>query len=68
MSEERELLIKSGDAEFLTFEKNGSDDSINVRYEDETLWLTQKSMAALFDVSVPTINEHLKNVFSEKEI
>ena len=68
MSEERELLIKSGDAEFLTFEKNGSDDSINVRYEDETLWLTQKSMAALFDVSVPTINEHLKNVFSEKEL
>ena len=68
MSENRDLLIKSGDAEFLIFEKNGSDDSINVRYEDETLWLTQKSIAALFDVSVPTINEHLKNVFSEKEL
>ena len=68
MSENRDLLIKSGDAEFLIFEKNGSDESINVRYEDETLWLTQKSIAALFDVSVPTINEHLKNVFSEKEL
>lgn len=68
MSENRDLLIKSGDAEFLIFEKNGSDDSINVLYEDETLWLTQKSIAALFDVSVPTINEHLKNVFSEKEL
>jgi hypothetical protein len=61
-------LIKSGDAEFLIFEKKGTDESINVRYEDETLWLTQKSIAALFDVSVPTINEHLKNVFSEKEL
>ncbi len=68
MSENHDLMIKSGDAEFLIFEKNGSDDSINVRYEDETLWLTQKSIAALFDVSVPTINEHLKNVFSEKEL
>jgi len=68
MSENRDLLIKSGDAEFLIFEKKGTDESINVRYEDETLWLTQKSIAALFDVSVPTINEHLKNVFSEKEL
>lgn len=68
MSENHDLMIKSGDAEFLIFEKNGSDESINVRYEDETLWLTQKSIAALFDVSVPTINEHLKNVFSEKEL
>ena len=68
MSENHDLMIKSGDAEFLIFEKNGSDDSINVRYEDETLWLTQKSIAALFDVSVPTINEHLKNVFYEKEL
>ena len=39
-----------------------------MRYEDGTLWLTQKMMANLFDVSVPTINEHLKNVFSEGEL
>ena len=68
MSEERELLIKNGDAEFLTFEKNGSDESINVRYEDETLWLTQKSMAALFDVSNKTISEHLTNIFNSGEL
>lgn len=42
--------------------------SIEVRYEDETLWLTQKMMAALFDVSVPTINEHLKNIYDSGEL
>lgn len=36
--------------------------------EDETVWLTQKLMAELFNVSVPTINEHLKNIFSNKEL
>ena len=45
-------------AEFLIFEKQVGADSIEVRYEDETLWLTQKMMSNLFDVSVPTINEH----------
>ena len=64
----KDLNIRSSVAEFLIFEKQAHADSIEVRYEDGTLWLTQKMMANLFDVSVPTINEHLKNVFSEREL
>ena len=64
----KNLNFRSSAAEFLIFEKQAHADSIEVRYEDGTLWLTQKMMANLFDVSVPTINEHLKNVFSEGEL
>ena len=64
----KDLNIRSSAAEFLIFEKQAHADSIEVRYEDGTLWLTQKMMANLFDVSVSTINEHLKNVFSEGEL
>jgi len=41
---------------------------VNVHFEDETVWLTQKLMAELFEVSVPTVNEHLKNIFSTGEL
>lgn len=41
---------------------------VEVRFEDENLWLSQKLMAELFDVTVPTINEHLKNIFSKREL
>ncbi|MCR5695073.1 MAG: virulence RhuM family protein [Clostridia bacterium] len=50
------------------FEKKESGESIEVRYENETLWLTQKSMAALSDVSNKTVSEHLSNVFSSGEL
>jgi len=39
-----------------------------VRVEEETVWLTQKLMAVLFEVSVPTINEHLANLYAQGEI
>ena len=41
---------------------------IEVIYEEETFWLSQKKMAELFDVGVSTINEHLKNIFKSKII
>ena len=50
-----ELTIRNSTAEFLIFEKQAHADSIEVRYEDETLWLTQKMMAQLFDVESNTI-------------
>ena len=53
-------LIRNSTAEFLIFTAQDGKNSIEARYEDETIWLTQKLMAHLFDVSVPTINEHLK--------
>lgn len=68
MIEDKKLTINNSDAEFLVFEKSETENGIEVRYEDETLWMTQKSMSALFDVQVPTVNEHLKNVFSEGEL
>lgn len=42
--------------------------AISIRLENETLWLTQRQIAELFGVSVPTINEHIKNIFSEGEL
>lgn len=68
MSEGKELTIRSSTAEFLIFQAEAKEDSIEVRYEDETLWLTQKMMGTLFDVSVPTVNEHLKNVYKAGEL
>ena len=52
----------------MIFTGQSGDKSIEARYEDETIWLTQKLMAELFDVTIPTVNEHLKNVFSRKEV
>lgn len=68
MSDEKNLLIRNSTAEFLTFELQSKQDSIEVRYEDETIWLTQRMMSELFDVAVPTINEHLKNIYSTGEL
>jgi hypothetical protein len=45
-----------------------SEDSIEMRYEDENIWLTQKMMATLYDVDVRTINEHIKKIFSDGEL
>ncbi len=61
-------LIRNSTAEFLIFTGQSGEQSIEARYENETIWLTQKLMAQLFDVTVPTINEHLKNIFSEAEL
>lgn len=61
-------LIRNSTAEFLIFTGQAGEQSIEARYEDETVWLSQKLMAELFDVTVPTINEHLKNVFAGGEV
>ena len=61
-------LIRNSTAEFLIFTGQAGDQSIEARYEDETIWLTQKLIAALFSVSIPTINEHLKNIFDSGEL
>lgn len=64
----KDLNIRSSAAEFLIFEKQAHADSIEVRYEDGTLWLTQKMMANLFDVDVRTVNEHLTNIYKTEEL
>lgn len=61
-------LIRNSTAEFLIFTNQTGDQSIEVRYEDNEIWLTQKRIAELFEVSLPTINEHLKHIFESKEL
>ncbi|RLE33198.1 MAG: cell filamentation protein Fic [Acidobacteria bacterium] len=68
MSDRDNKLIRNSTAEFLIFTGQAGEQSIEARYEDETIWLTQKLMATLFDVTVPTINEHLKNIYESGEI
>jgi hypothetical protein len=62
--------VRSSAAEYLTFvaASGSSKASVEMRYEDENIWLTQKLMATLYDVSVPAINQHLKRIFSDNEL
>lgn len=64
----KKLMIRNSTAEFLMFTADTKQDGIEVRFEDETVWLSQKMMSQLFDVDVRTINEHLKNIFESGEI
>ena len=65
-----EITIRSSAAEYLTYVATVGDqqDSIEMRYEDENIWLTQKMMAALYDVSVAAINQHIKKVYDDSEL
>ncbi len=62
MSKDQKANIRNSTAEFLIFTGQAGKDSIEVRVANESVWLTQKLMASLFKVSVPTINEHLSNL------
>ena len=63
-------LIHSSAAEYLTFvaSTGESDASYEMRYEDENIWLTQKMMAALYDVDVRTVNDHIKKIYADGEL
>ena len=65
-----EITIRSSAAEYLTYVASvgGRQDSVEMRYEDENIWLTQKMMATLYDVDVRTINEHIKKIYSDSEL
>ena len=65
-----EITIRSSAAEYLTYVASVGDqqDSIEMRYEDENIWLTQKMMATLYDVEPNTINCHIKKIFSDSEL
>ena len=65
-----ELSIRSSAAEYLTYVASVGDEtsSIEMRYEDENIWLTQKMMAALYDVDIRTINYHVKKIFKDSEL
>ena len=70
MKKKNDIAIRSSAAEYLTYIASTGEDSqsFEMRYEDENIWLTQKMLAALYDVEIPTINEHIKKIFSDHEL
>ncbi len=69
-TDKKEILIRSSAAEYLTFIAATGDnkESVEVRYEDENIWITQKMLAALYEVDVADINYHIKKVFEDSEL
>lgn len=65
-----EITIRSSAAEYLTFVAANGDDknSVEVRYEDENIWITQKMLAILYEVETNTINYHIKKIFEDSEL
>ncbi|MBK5263557.1 MAG: virulence RhuM family protein, partial [Peptostreptococcaceae bacterium] len=65
-----EISIRSSAAEYLTYIAATGDDpqSFEMRYEEENVWLTQKMLATLYDVSVSAINQHIKKIFNDNEL
>ena len=64
----KDLIIRSSAEEFITFKVQEKGKGIQVRYENETLWMTQKAMAELFNIEQPAISKHLTNIYNEKEL
>lgn len=66
----KEITIRSSTAEYLTYVAAAGDnpESIEVRYENENIWLTQKMLAAVYGVNVATINEHISNIYKDNEL
>ena len=66
----KKKIIRSSSAEYLTFiSANGTGQgSIEIRYEDENIWMTQKMMAELYGVSVSAINQHLETLKKDSEL
>jgi Virulence protein RhuM family len=64
----KKLQIRNSTAEFLIFNAQGGEDGIEVRYQHETIWLSQKMIATLFGCSTDNISLHLKNIFKEGEL
>lgn len=70
MKKKNEMTIRSSAAEYLTFvaATGEQESSIEMRYEDENIWLTQKMMAQLYNVDIRTVNEHIKKIYKDNEL
>ena len=64
----KNIEIRNSTAEFLIFQIENQEDGVQVVYKDETIWATQKAMAELFAVKIPTINEHISNIYQSGEL
>lgn len=65
---DKKLQIRNSTAEFLIFTSQAGENGIEVRFQNETIWLSQKMMASLFDCSIDNIGLHLKNIFKSREL
>lgn len=63
-----EVSIRSSAAEYLTFVASSGEEGVELRYENENIWLTQKLMAALYAVDISTINQHIKKIYEDSEL
>lgn len=63
-----EVSIRSSAAEYLTFVASSGEEGVELRYENENIWLTQKLMAALYAVDISTINQHIKKIYDDSEL
>lgn len=68
MSNGKKIQIRNSTAEFLVFTSQAGEQGIEVRVADETVWLTQKLIATLFNVNVRTVSEHLQTIFATNEL
>lgn len=64
----KKFEIRNSTAEFLIFQIEGKEDGVQVMYQNETIWCTQKAMAQLFDCSIDNIGLHLKNIYESGEL
>ncbi len=61
-------LIRSSAAEYLTYVAAAGENGVELRYEDENIWLTQKMLSVLYGVSISAINQHIKKIYEDKEL
>ena len=64
----KDELIRSSTAEYLTYVAATGENGVELRYEDENIWLTQKMLATIYGVNIATINEHIKNIYKDNEL
>ena len=70
MAKTKEITLRSSAAEYLTFVSTVGDqpESVELRYQDENIWLTQRLMAELYGVEIPTINAHIQKIYADNEL
>lgn len=67
-SSSKDLYIRSGSGEFLIYKTQEQGDGVQVRYSNETLWMTQAAMAELFDIQKAAVSKHLSNIYADGEL
>ncbi|KKS09449.1 MAG: hypothetical protein UU65_C0002G0227 [candidate division CPR2 bacterium GW2011_GWC1_41_48] len=68
MQSEFTIMKNDPNSQLIIYKSEDGQTKIDVRFDGETVWLTQKLLAELFQVTVPTINEHIKNIYQEGEL